>query len=75
MNLEIQDKNALVCGSTQGIGKAAAIQLAQEGVNITLVARSEEKLKAVLEELPKNNQNHGYLVADFTNPTDLKEKL
>lgn len=75
MNLEIQHKNALVCGSTQGIGKAAAIQLAQEGVNVTLVARSEEKLKAVLAELPNNNQNHGYLVADFTNPTGLKEKL
>lgn len=75
MNLEIQHKNALVCGSTQGIGKAAAIQLAQEGVNVTLVARSEDKLKAVLAELPNNNQNHGYLVADFTNPTDLKEKL
>lgn len=75
MNLEIQHKNALVCGSTQGIGKAAAIQLAQEGVNVTLVARSEEKLKAVLTELPNNNQNHGYLVADFTNPADLKEKL
>ncbi|RLK00119.1 MULTISPECIES: SDR family oxidoreductase [Tenacibaculum] len=75
MNLEIQHKNALVCGSTQGIGKAAAIQLAQEGVNVTLVARSEEKLKAVLAELPNNNQNHGYLVADFTNPAGLKEKL
>ncbi|MFT7898423.1 SDR family oxidoreductase [Tenacibaculum ascidiaceicola] len=75
MNLDIQHKNALVCGSTQGIGKSAAIQLAQEGVNVTLVARSEEKLKAVLVELPNDNQNHGYLVADFTNPVDLKEKL
>ena len=75
MNLDIQHKNALVCGSTQGIGKAAAIQLAEEGVNVTLVARSEDKLKAVLAELPNTNQNHGYLVADFTNPADLKEKL
>ena len=75
MNLEIQHKNALVCGSTQGIGKASAIQLAEEGVNVTLVARNEEKLKAVLAELPNNNQKHGYLVADFSKPEELKEKL
>lgn len=78
MNLKIQHKNALVCGSTQGIGKAAALQLAQEGVNVTLVARNEEKLKAVLSELNKvseQSQKHNYIVADFSNPTELKEKL
>lgn len=75
MNLEIQDKNALVCGSTQGIGKASAIGLASEGANVTLIARNEEKLKAVLAELPNNNQKHNYIVADFSNPTELKSKL
>ena len=75
MNLNIQNKNALVCGSTQGIGKATAILLAKEGVNVTLIARSEEKLKAVLLELPEENQCHSYLVADFSNPTELKEVL
>lgn len=75
MNLELKNKNALVCGSTQGIGKATAILLAQEGANVTLVARNEEKLKSVLAELPNTNQNHNYLVADFTNPTELKQKL
>ncbi|CAL2094791.1 SDR family oxidoreductase [Tenacibaculum sp. 190524A05c] len=75
MNLDLENKNALVCGSTQGIGKATAIGLAEEGVNVTLVARNEEKLKAVLSELPNNNQNHSYIVADFTNPEDLKNKI
>lgn len=75
MNLGLQNKNALVCGSTQGIGKASAIQLATEGANVTLVARNEEKLKRVLAELPNTNQSHSYIVADFTNPSDLKEKL
>lgn len=75
MNLEIQHKNALVCGSTQGIGKASAMALAEEGVNVTLVARNEEKLKAVLAELPNNKQQHNYVVADFSNPMELKEKL
>lgn len=73
MNLNIQNKNALVCGSTQGIGKASAIGLAQEGVNVTLIARNEEKLKAVLTELPEGN--HSYIVADFSNPMELKEKI
>ncbi|MBA6156480.1 SDR family oxidoreductase [Tenacibaculum sp. S7007] len=75
MNLDIQNKNALVCGSTQGIGKASAMQLALEGVNVTLIARNEEKLKKVLTELPNNNQNHSYIVADFSKPLELKEKL
>ena len=75
MNLNIQNKNALVCGSTQGIGKATAIALANEGVNITLIARNEEKLKTVLAELPNNNQKHNYLVADFSKPEELKKIL
>jgi 3-oxoacyl-[acyl-carrier protein] reductase len=74
MNLELKNKNALVCGSTQGIGRATAILLAKEGVNITLIARNEEKLKVVLAELPNENQCHNYLVADFSNPNEL-EKL
>ena len=46
MDLQLKNKNALVCGSTQGIGKATAILLALEGANVTLVSRNEEKLKA-----------------------------
>ena len=73
MNLSIENKNALVCGSTQGIGKASAIQLAEEGANVTLIARNEEKLKKVLSELPAGN--HNYIVADFSNPTELTQKI
>ena len=75
MDLGLKDKNALVCGSTQGIGKATAILLAQEGVNVTLVARNEEKLKKVIEELPNNNQAHHYMVADFSKPEELSAQL
>lgn len=75
MNLGLDNKNALVCGSTQGIGKATAMQLAEEGASITLVARNEEKLQSVLAELPNDNQNHSYLVADFSDPLQLHEIL
>lgn len=76
MNLNLKNKNALICGSTAGIGKATAMELASLGANITLLARSEEKLKQVLSELPtENEQEHNYLIADFSNPTTLKETL
>jgi len=65
---------ALVCGSTAGIGKATAIALAEEGVQITLIARNEKKLKAALADLPQH-RNHDYIVADFSNPSDLKAKV
>ena len=73
MELGLQNKNALVCGSTQGIGKATAISLAKEGVNITLIARNETVLQEVLKELPQNGQQkHRYLVADFSKPDQVK---
>ena len=75
MNLNLKNKNALICGSTQGIGKASAIALAELGANVTLVARNEDKLKLVLAELPNNYQNHNYIVADFLYPEELGEKV
>jgi 3-oxoacyl-[acyl-carrier protein] reductase len=76
MDLHLKNKNALVCGSTQGIGKATAKLLAKEGANVTLIARNEEKLKVVLSELSNNKEQcHSYLVADFSNPSELKEVL
>ena len=53
---------------------ATAIKLAEMGANVILVARNEEKLKEVKQKLSTTNeQNHGFLVADFTNPNELKE--
>lgn len=76
MNLNLSGKRALVCGSTQGIGKASAIELALLGAEITLMARDESKLKEVLSVLPaQNNQKHNYLIADFTNPDKLKSTI
>lgn len=63
----------MVCGSTAGIGKAVAIQIAEAGASVTLVARNEEKLKVVSAELSTvSGQTHGYLVADFSKPEALK---
>jgi len=74
MNIDLTGKNALVCGSSQGIGKASAIELALLGANITLLARSKEKLEKVLQELPNNGkQKHEILVADFSHANALKD--
>ncbi len=52
MDISLIGKRALVCGSTQGIGRAAAIELASLGASVTLVARNPDKLEQVCRELP-----------------------
>ena len=72
MNLDLTNRNALVCGSTQGIGKATAIALAHMGANVTLLARNEDKLKSVLADLDTaQGQSHTYACADFSNPNSV----
>ena len=73
MNLDLTGKNAFVCGSTQGLGYASAVELALLGANVTLVARNEEKLKTALATLDVNKaQKHQYLVADFSDVSQVK---
>jgi 3-oxoacyl-[acyl-carrier protein] reductase len=70
---QLLNKTALVCGSTQGIGKASALKLAEMGANVVLIARNELKLQETIAELNvENGQKHSYLVADFSNPESLK---
>ena len=67
MNLGLRNKKAIVCGSTQGIGKAIAEELALEGVGITLIARNEDALKEVTASLDVSlGQKHNFLCVDFS---------
>lgn len=76
MNLSLEGKRAIVCGSTQGIGRATAEQLALLGADVVLVARNAKKLEEVKMALQtKNGSQHSYIVADFSNPTELKDKV
>ena len=76
MNLDLSGKTAIVCGSTQGIGKATALQLAKMGANIVLVARNEVKLASVQEELDNSKgQKHNYIITDFNFPAELKLRV
>ena len=73
METSLVGKTAVVCGSTQGIGKASAIELAKLGANVTLLARHAPSLERVSHELPKDrDQLHAYLVADFSKADNVR---
>ncbi|HYC40071.1 MAG TPA: SDR family oxidoreductase [Chitinophagaceae bacterium] len=76
MNLSLEGRNAVVCGSSQGIGLAIAEELALLGANCTLMARNEEALRSVMHELDTSlRQEHQYLVADFSRPEEVAAKI
>lgn len=59
----MEPKRALVTGASSGIGREFAVQLASLGYRITGVARREDRLRELLDELP--GDGHAYLVADL----------
>jgi 3-oxoacyl-[acyl-carrier protein] reductase len=76
LQIDLRNKRAVVCGSTQGIGKATAMLMAEAGATVILIARNPEKLAAAKADLPTPfNQAHETIVADFANPNILKVKL
>jgi 3-oxoacyl-[acyl-carrier protein] reductase len=76
MNLNLHGKTAIVCGSTQGIGRAIAIELASLGANIVLFARNAEAMAGLCAELASSDfQKHTYLTADFQSPDLVKEVI
>jgi len=76
MQTDFIGKNALVGGSSKGIGRAIAEALARAGANITLLARNRESLEAVLQGLDTSKgQQHDYILADFSQPQTLSDAL
>ena len=53
MDLGIKGRRAIVCASSKGLGRACAMQLANEGVHVTLTARGAETLKKTADEIRK----------------------
>ncbi len=77
MNLDLSGKHALVCGGSQGIGLAAAIELARLGGHVTLLARSLDALATAAASLPKVNatQTHAWLAVDMNDHAALRAKV
>lgn len=67
MDLNLSGRHALVCGASQGIGHAAAIELAELGADVTLLARSADRLAALADGLPRKHaaQRHGWRSVDM----------
>lgn len=76
MKISLEGKKALVGGSSGGIGKAIAQQLAESGASVTLMARNQDKLIAVIESLATSKgQSHQYLVVDFSDYEGYKKSI
>ena len=72
----MNEKHALVCGSSKGIGASTAVELAKLGATITLLARDKESLSNVLERLDTSRQQkHNFIIADFDDPHKLKDTI
>lgn len=67
MDLRLTGRHALVCGASQGIGRATAFELATLGASVTLLSRSADALAALAGELPTGQpgQVHEHVAVDM----------
>ena len=76
MDLDLTNKNALVCGASQGLGFACAVELALMGANVIAASRNEDKLKSAIQNFDTSKgQQHGYLVLDLSDPDKVKQAI
>jgi len=77
LTIDLTGKQALVCGSTQGIGKAIAKEFACAGASVILAARNEKRLQETLRELSLvvEGQRHNAICADFSRYEDVEHAL
>ena len=68
MDLGIRGRKALLSGSSRGLGKACALALAQEGVDVTLVARTRDILERTADELRATGAKVTPVVGDIATP-------
>ncbi len=73
MKIDLSGRRALVMGASQGIGRATALAFAECGAQITAVARSQERLGQLLEELP--GSGHGFIALDLSDRTALQAQI
>ncbi|MBK6997331.1 MAG: SDR family NAD(P)-dependent oxidoreductase [Lewinellaceae bacterium] len=75
-NLSLLHKNALIGGSSAGIGRAVAIELASLGANVTSWPAPNPLLQETLASLDTSQgQKHGYLTVDFSDSQGLLAKV
>jgi len=75
MNLGIQNKNALITGSSKGLGRESALALAKEGVNVILCARGIEELENTKNEIAKLDVDVSTYQSDISNISELNNLI
>ena len=77
MDLPLAGKHALVCGASEGIGRATAFALASRGSSVTVLSRRQDRLDALVAELPRlaAGQIHRALSSDVTETSTLGERV
>lgn len=70
--MNLNGKNAIVTGGGRGLGKAVALILASEGVNVGITGRNEENLKMTVDEIKKLGVNSAYAVFSIDNEIHVK---
>jgi 3-oxoacyl-[acyl-carrier protein] reductase len=73
--MNINGKNAIITGGGRGLGKAVALALANEGVNIGITGRNEENLKMAVDEIQKLGVNAFYAVFSMDNEIHVKSGI
>ena len=72
MDLGLKGKIAVVTGGTQGIGRATALRLAQEGANVAICARTKEAVDATAAEIAKLGVQALGVAADMSKAADIE---
>jgi 3-oxoacyl-[acyl-carrier protein] reductase len=73
MDLELEDKTAVVTAASHGLGKAVAMRLAQEGANVVMCARGQEALMSTADEIAAaTGRRVEWVQADIMKPDDIE---
>lgn len=76
MDLDLGGRRALVCGGSDGIGRASAVELASMGAEVILLARNADRLEAARRALPTpRGQAHGWLDVDVADTDALRARV
>jgi NAD(P)-dependent dehydrogenase (short-subunit alcohol dehydrogenase family) len=73
MDLNLNKKTALITGAGRGVGKTTALALAQEGITVCLISRTESELIEVCDEIKDKGGRAYYYVFDLSSSSDYQE--